>query len=232
MGPAVAGAEPSPLAIGQYVMLGADLVQGTGELPRLSAALPRTFDRRSAWVHLRFGVAESKGSTILGTQLGFEIDLRAGFTPSEAKEIHDPFPAGFEGTLGLSMRAFTFTVPLHGMIVPHVEAGLGAGGAHWWSDTARFSISGGLRVAVAAPGEVNLEVDYTIAPFTKTGSPRELEVQHLEHRLLVTLGGGPIGIGVFVAVTRDRWRDGPAGAYETAGGRAIGASLEWRPRWD
>lgn len=224
------GSSPSPLAVGpgQHAMLGLDLLRSSGQLPAFSGE--GSFERTSYWIHLRAGTASDSPGTLLGTQLGVETDLALGFTPAESKTLHDAFPIGFSGRVGLVLRALTFNVPLQGVLMPHLSVELGAGGAHWWSDTARLSFIGGARLAVAGRGEANLELDYAVVPFVLTGSPGDLVVRHLEHRISVTAGASFVGLGLWLRFTRDEWRVSDGVPYMATTGRAIGASLEWRPR--
>jgi hypothetical protein len=223
----IAALEPSPLAIDAHLMLGSALMQESGELPTI-ASTPE-FDRYCTWIHFRGGIVDSQPNTPLGTQLGFEFEVRLGFTPDEAKELHDALPLGFAAAVGISMRTFTFNVPFLGMIVPHLSAELGAGGAHWWSDTARLSVLGGVRAAIGNEDGVSLEADYTLVPFVVTGSPGELRVKNLEHRVAVSIGAGPIGLAVWIRFSRQRWKLSADEDFSTTNGRAIGVGLEWRP---
>lgn len=223
----LAAIEPSPVAIGPHLMLGAALLQESGELPAFAAE--RRFDRYASWIHFRGGIVDSQPNTPLGTQLGFEFDVRLGFTPPEAEDVHDGLPIGFLANVGLAMRTFTFNVPVLGMIVPHLQAELGAGGGHWWSDTARFSMLGGVRVALGGPGGVSLEADYTLVPFTVSGAPGDLKVRHLEQRISVTLGGESVGLAVWIRLARQRSKLPDDLDFVTTTGRSLGIGFEWRP---
>ncbi len=220
-------ADPSPLAIDGHLMIGTDLMQESGELPGIARA--RTFERFAPGVHLRAGFCDSEPNTPLGTQLGFEFALSLGFTPGEADDVHDALPVGFAASGGLSMRTFTFNVPFLGMVVPHLAIELGAGGGHWWSDTARFSVLGGVRVAIGTTGGLSVEGDYTLVPFVVTGAPGDLEVKPLEHRVAFSIGAGPIGLAVWLRFSRQRWRLPEDEAYSVTTGHAVGAGVEWRP---
>lgn len=209
-------------------MAGMDLLQSAGQLPGFGGE--DAFERTTYWLHFRAGIASDSPGTLLGTQLGVEVDIAVGVTPPESKALNDGFPMGFAGRVGLDLRALTFNIPLQGVLMPHLSVELGAGGAHWWSDTARLSFIAGARLAVAGPGETNLEADYALVPFVLTGSPGDLDVRHLEHRITVTAGAGFIGLGVWLRFTRDDWRLSAGDPYATTTGRAIGASLEWRSR--
>jgi hypothetical protein len=81
-------AEPSPIAIGDHLVVGYSLTQENGELP--SFALDPEFDRYTSWVHVRGGVVDSQPNTQLGTELGFEFELRLGFTPDESSSNSAP----------------------------------------------------------------------------------------------------------------------------------------------
>jgi hypothetical protein len=218
-----AALEPSPIAIDSQLMLGTALMQESGELPGLP-----DFDRYTGWIHLRGGLVDSQPNTPLGTELGFEFDVRLGFTPEESKALHDTIPLAFSAAVGLAMRTFTFNVPFLGMIVPHVSAELGAGGAHWWSDTARLSVLGGVRVALGSDGGVSVEADYTLVPFVVSGSPGDLRVKHLEHRISASIGGGPVGLLAWFRLSRERWKLSGDAVDSTTTGRALGVGLEWR----
>jgi hypothetical protein len=223
----LAALEPSPVAIGSHLILGADLRQEVGELPSFAPA--REFDRYAGWIHLRGGIVDSQPNTQLGTQLGFEFDVRVGFTPNEAEEVHESIPLGFIANAGLAMRAFTFNEPFLGMLVPHLSLEFGAGGGHWWSDTPRLSVIGGLRGAIGTTGGLSMEADYTVAPFVISGAPGDLTVKHVEHRVAIGIGAGSIGVAVWLRFSRQRWRLTEEDDFATTTGRSLGVGLEWRP---
>jgi hypothetical protein len=223
----IAAIEPSPVAIDGHLMVGTSLLSEQGELP--SFALSPTFERLTTWVHVRGGIVDSQPNTQLGTELGFEFELRIGVTPNEAKDVHRSAPLALDASAGLAMRAFTFNVPFLGMIVPHLSLELGAGGGHWWSDTPRLAVIGGVRGAIGSSGGVSLEADYTLVPFVITGAPGELKTQHLEHRVAVGIGGGPLGLSVWLRFSRQRWKLPQDEDFSSTTGRALGVGLEWRP---
>jgi hypothetical protein len=177
---------------------------------------------------VRGGIVDSQPNTQLGTELGFEFEARVGVTPDESNEVNDTTPLGLDLSAGLAMRAFTFNEPFLGMLVPHLSLELGVGGGHWWSDTPRFAVIGGLRAAVGAAG-VGLEADYTLVPFVITGAPGELRTQHLEHRIAIGIGAGPIGLSVWLRFSRQRWKLPDDDEFSSTTGRALGVGIEWRP---
>jgi hypothetical protein len=207
--------------------LGSELILLSGERPGF---LPgdRSFEQRGFWLHLRGGMVSTGSRTDNGTQLGPEAELRLGFVGDESGSFRDAAPVGFSLRVGAAMRPWAFNLPVRGAVVFHVSGELGAGGARWWSDTVRFSPMAGVRLHTAFGDLVRFELEYTLVPHVVTGTPRDMDVNRLEHRASARLGIGPVGLGVVAVISRERVRAQDRVREGWGGDRSWSGILEWR----
>lgn len=206
--------------------LGVVLQQVRGTLPQLELAGDRV-ERTAVWIHARGGVVQTNSTSDLGSQLGVAYELRLGITPRDTDRGGDGVPVGFAGRLEMVYRTYTFQLPADGMIALHVGGELGAGGAHWWSDSARWSFLGGVLLAVGPEEGSGFEVDYTLVPHVFGSAPSDLTVNRTEHRLRATIGSDGLGIGVWATLFVERSkREG--GAFVRTTGTIAGIGVEWR----
>jgi hypothetical protein len=224
--PSIAIAESSPLAIGQKLKLGFDVARAEGKRPSFVPG-DREYDQMGYWLHLRTAVSSETGDDPLGTQLGFEYAVALGITPKESGEPSDRAPIGAFTSLALALRAFTFDLPIEGMVAFRLGGQIGAGGAHWWSDSPWFGFIVGSRVGLFFGGEIRAELDYEIMPHAFGSSPGEIEVRHLEHRFGLSLGAGEFGVAAHGTIGDDRSRS-PIGDRASTSSRTLTFSIEWR----
>ena len=173
-------------------------------------------------------VAESS----LGSQLGFELEFRLGYQASESERYEERSPVLFALGMQLAMRVLTFNVPLEGQLVLHTGAELAAGGRLWWSEKARLGVLAGGRMAVRLYRSWSFEADYTLVPAMLSRAPRDLHVDHLEQRLLLTLSQGPVAIGARFVWRRQRATPGEGPGLAYGHGRGLGFVVELRPGLD
>lgn len=165
--------------------------------------------------------------TGLGTQIGPEFEMRLGFADNERPGPGGRSPVAFDLALGLGMRAWSFNVPLPGMLALFATAELGAGGAHWWAEKARLAFVGGGRLGLRLGVRLRAELEYRLNPYTVLRAPGDLRVSPLEQRGLVTVGYGDLGFGLGASFTHLRaQRDA---LVEHGRARTLTLMMQYRP---
>lgn len=233
---AIARAEsPGTLGLLSTNKLTVEIRRTTGSIPlRLLDPAATTLESRdwsqiSTWIQLTGGVTSRSSDTDLGTQVGVEWSLKAGYTPNEVEEYRQAAVVGFAGSVAIAFRTLAWSGPFYGAILVLAGGELGAGGGHWWSDTARLTFFGGTRIVTAQRyGEGALELTYLLAPFELGGTPGSMRSRRVEHRVGLTAGLDPLGVGLwFTGIQQSVRLEGEAD-YVGVGGTAIGGSLELR----
>ncbi len=226
-----ARAELSVLAIGpeQAISFTSEAVLAQGSRPDF-LPVAHDYTQRRLWLHARIGATFGRSSTTaLGTQVGMEMGARLGFTEEESDPLRDRWPVGFAAHSFAAFRAFTFNVPMDGMLVFLAGGEVGAGGAGWWSNSLTLSPMLGARLATRWVDELRVEADYLLVPRVITGSPRHLDVDRLEHRAALRVAYGRLALGATVVVSREQVRSRDRTHTDTTGERSLGALVEWRP---
>lgn len=196
----------SPIAMGDRLMTGIEVQAVRGQ----------TYDHTVIASHLRFGLASSAPITRWGGQLGFEGEGRVLWRSEDSGD------GGFgtEGRLELALRTYTFNTPIQGALVVHAGGEIGFGRSRWRMNGGRIAPLVGIRWTGAVP-DGRLEFDYTALPIWGRPGTAAAPIRG-EHRLTVTLGTGPVGLGVSVDVLHRRL-DG-----RTENDIAVGALIELR----
>lgn len=183
----------------------------------------------STWLQLTGGLVSRSADTDLGSQFGAEWSLRLGVTPKEVKGDRDQAPIGFDGSAAMAFRTVAWSGAFYGAIVVLAGGELGAGGGHWWSDTARMTFFGGARLVTAQrEGTGALELSYVIAPFTFGGSPGDLKSRRVEHRIGLTAAIDQIGLGAWFYGVVQSVAFGGEAERTSVGGTGFGGSVEVR----
>lgn len=233
---AIARAEsPGTLGLLSTNKLTAEVRRTTGSIPlRLleptaTALELRDWKQISTWIQLTGGVTTRSSDTDLGTQVGVEWSLKVGLTPNEVKEYRDAAIVGFAGSLAVAFRTVSWSGPFYGAILILAGGELGAGGGHWWSDTARLTFFGGARMVTAQKyGSGALELTYILAPFEFGGTPDSIRSRRVEHRIGLTAAVDAVGFGIWFYGIQHSVRFGDETNYVSVGGTALGGSVELR----
>ncbi len=196
-----ARAELSTIAVDHVAALGVKVAHTSGHRP--FSGSKAAYKQTTYWLESRGGLVGGGNTTALGTQLGLEYAIALGVTPKESDSFRGADVFGFMARLGAAMRAYSFNTPFDGSLVLHLSTELGWGGSLWWSDTARWSFLGGLRLAVKPAKKFRFELEYTLVPFVFSGNPSDLDVTHREHRVFATLGLGDVGVGLEVRLSEE-----------------------------
>lgn len=220
---------PGTLSLERSVRLIYEVRRTTGEIPR--ELDPRgEWSKISTWIQLTGGVTSRDPDTDVGSNFGVEWSLKVGVTPGQAPKYRNVAPLAFDGSVALAFRTYSWRKPFYGAIVVLGGGELGAGGGHWWSDTARATVFTGARfLAQERDGEAAMELTYILAPFVFSGNPQEISnSRRVEHRVGLTFGNGLMGVGGWVHGVRQTVRlDGVDGRRE-ADSFALGATVEMR----
>jgi hypothetical protein len=227
--PTAASAYPGTLSMERSVKLIWEVRRTSAEIP-VEIESAGEWSHISTWLQLTGGMTMDEPGTDLGSQLGLEWSLKLGVTPNQAPNYRDLAPLAFDGSLAMALRTFSWRRPYYGALIVLAGGELGAGGGHWWSDSARMTFFGGARlVAQSIDGASNIELTYILAPFEFSGRPELVaNSRRVEHRAGITFGRGLLGVGAWVYGVVQSVRLTGGESRISADGFGFGTTLELR----
>jgi hypothetical protein len=189
------------LAVGQVIMLGPSVTHVSGTRPPQAGG---DYTQNIYGLDGRLALALMEDRRGLSAQVGLEIGGRVFAAGEEGPKFGgDRGAVGAGFGLGLSIRPYSWTWPTPGAIVFHAGGDVASGGAFWWSTGARLAGLMGTRLTLGIGERGHAELDYTWVPAILANAPMGMSVERQEHRGMLTLGWGKVGIGGRVTYSRE-----------------------------